>query len=195
MERLLILLPLALMAACASPDLVVLLPGEGGKTGALVVQSNDREVVLDSPHVAARIRNGDEDIETDRISGRDIRRYFAAALAAQPPAPQYFTLYFEEGSTRLMPSSRAELVLLIAEVQKREAVDVQITGHTDRVGELAYNDRLSRRRAREIRSALMDMGLQASVIRVAGRGEREPLIRTADEVREPRNRRVEVIVR
>ena len=88
-----------------------------------------------------------------------------------------------------------QIVPLLAEVARREAVEVQITGHTDRVGTIADNDRLSMERAQVVRGILLGYGLHADFMRTVGRGEREPLVSTADEQEEPRNRRVEVIVR
>ena len=72
---------------------------------------------------------------------------------------------------------------------------MQVTGHTDRVGTVQDNDRLSAERAETIRDVLIQHGLHANFVRAVGRGEREPLIPTPDEQDEPRNRRVEVIVR
>jgi outer membrane protein OmpA-like peptidoglycan-associated protein len=74
-------------------------------------------------------------------------------------------------------------------------VEVQVTGHTDRVGSVADNDRLSLQRAEAVRAMLIQRGINSSFLRAVGRGEREPLIPTADQQAEPRNRRVEVIVR
>ena len=68
-------------------------------------------------------------------------------------------------------------------------------GHTDTVGELTNNDRLSAQRAERVKTFLVDIGIPASRIQTAGRGERELLIATGDNVDEPRNRRVEIIVR
>jgi outer membrane protein OmpA-like peptidoglycan-associated protein len=87
------------------------------------------------------------------------------------------------------------LAELFAEVAKRAAVEVQVTGHTDRVGTDTDNDRLSLERAEAVRAMLIQRGIQATFIRAVGRGEREPLVPTPDEQSEPRNRRVEVIVR
>ena len=78
---------------------------------------------------------------------------------------------------------------------KRQAVEVQVTGHTDRVGTDANNDRLSLERAEAVRDMLVQRGLKSNFIRAVGRGEREPLIPTPDDQPELRNRRVEVIVR
>jgi outer membrane protein OmpA-like peptidoglycan-associated protein len=72
---------------------------------------------------------------------------------------------------------------------------VQVTGHTDREGSDDDNDRLSQRRAEDILAVLATEGIPAELMIAVGRGEREPLIQTADGVQEPRNRRVEVTVR
>jgi outer membrane protein OmpA-like peptidoglycan-associated protein len=192
-----------LLTACAGPkelvvsppkELVVLLPEEQGKVGKVAVGAGDRAVVLDTPYAAAKIDTQGR-VTTEVLSEEDVVRTFGPALAAQPPPSISFTLYFEEGSTNVTSASQATLAALFDEVARRQAVEVQVTGHTDRVGTVAYNDRLALERAQAVRDMLMRRGLQASFIRAVGRGEREPLIPTPDERPEPRNRRVEVIVR
>ena len=70
-----------------------------------------------------------------------------------------------------------------------------VIGHTDTVGSLAYNDKLSLARAERLRDMLVELGIPAERIHVAGRGKRELLVPTEDNVSEPRNRRVEINVR
>jgi outer membrane protein OmpA-like peptidoglycan-associated protein len=70
-----------------------------------------------------------------------------------------------------------------------------VIGHTDSVGTLAYNDRLSLARAERVREMLVAMGIPAARIQAAGRGKRELLVPTDDNVAEARNRRVEINVR
>ena len=70
-----------------------------------------------------------------------------------------------------------------------------IVGHTDRQGAADANDALSLRRANAIRELLISKGFRAELIDPVGRGEREPLVPTEDDVPEPRNRRAEVFVR
>ena len=184
-----------LLSACSTTkELVVLLPGEDGQVGAVAIAEPQRTTILDTPLGAAKIDTQGR-VSKDTLSEADVKRTFAEALAAQPPKALSFTLYFVEKSTEIMPDSRATLDALLAEVAKRQAVEVQITGHTDRVGKVEDNDRLSIERAEAIRAVLINNGLRASFIRVVGRGEREPLIPTPDEQAEPRNRRVEVLVR
>jgi OmpA-OmpF porin, OOP family len=184
-----------LLSACSTTkELVVLLPGENGEVGAVAIAEPQRTTILDTPLGAAKIDTKGR-VKRDTLSEADVKRTFAEALAAQPPKALSFILYFFEKSTDIVPSSCATLIALLDEVAKRQAVEVQITGHTDRVGKVGDNDRLSIERAEAIRDALIKNGLHASFIRAVGRGERDPLIPTPDEQAVPRNRRVEVIVR
>lgn len=183
------------LSGCASVNtFVVLLPEEGGAPSAVTVGEGSGRTVLDKPYSAATVDTQGK-IETKTVTAEEAKLTFAEALAAQPPQAVSFTLYFETNSTEVTPASRATLDALFAEVAKRQAVEVQVTGHTDRVGSAADNDRLSLQRAETVRAMLAQRGIKADFIRAVGRGEREPLIQTPDEQAEPRNRRVEVTVR
>ena len=73
-------------------------------------------------------------------------------------------------------------------------VQIEVTGHTDRSGSPGYNQRLSERRADAVAAALVR--LRRAAQRDGGqrpRRERQPLVPTADGVREPQNRRVEIV--
>jgi outer membrane protein OmpA-like peptidoglycan-associated protein len=184
-----------LFSGCASVNtFVVLLPEEGGAASAVTVGEGSRRTVLDKPYSAAAV-DTQGNVETKTVTAEEAHRTFAEALSAQPPQPISFTLYFETNSVEVTPASQPALDALFAEVAKREAVEVQVTGHTDRVGGEANNDRLSLQRAEAVRAMMIQRGIQASFLRAVGRGEREPLIATPDEQPEPRNRRVEVTVR
>jgi OmpA-OmpF porin, OOP family len=182
-----------LMTACAG-DLIVLLPDEQGKVGQLTVGENENKVVLDSANEAAKVGTSGETTK-DQVSESTVKSIFADALAAEPPKSKVYVLNYDLGSTIVLPMSQPELESMFADIESRKAVEVQVTGHTDRVGPLRENDRLSLRRAERIRDMLLERGLKAHFIRVVGRGEREPVVETRDEMPEPRNRRVEVIVR
>jgi outer membrane protein OmpA-like peptidoglycan-associated protein len=72
-------------------------------------------------------------------------------------------------------------------------VQIQITGYTDRSGSPGYNQRLSERRAAAVADALSRLGVPRNDMIVGGRGENENRVPTADGVREPQNRRVEIV--
>lgn len=188
-------LVLLLLTACGrTKELVVILPEEQGKVGKVAVGEGDRAVVLDTAYAAAKVDTQGQ-VEKGIVTEEEVAQTFGAVLAAQAPKPLRFILYFPEGSTDVTPESQADLTALFAEVARRQAVEVQVTGHTDRVGSEGHNDRLSLERAQAVRDMLMRRGLRASFIRAVGRGEREPLVPTPDETPEPKNRRVEIIVR
>ncbi len=84
---------------------------------------------------------------------------------------------------------------VFAEIAKRPVPDVLVVGHTDTVGTNQVNDPLSQQRAEVIRAGLIRSGIAPENITAVGRGKRELLVPTADGVAEPRNRRVEIVVR
>jgi outer membrane protein OmpA-like peptidoglycan-associated protein len=190
-------LALLLLAGCAKPvrdDLYVLMPDQEGKTGALSVESGGKRTVLDRPYAAARVAEPGR-VEAGTVTEQEARQAFGSALEAQPARPASFVVYFLEGRDELTPDSQQLLSRILDEIARRPAPDIVVIGHTDRVGAVPYNDALSLRRAERVREELIKVGIGADRIRVAGRGEREPLVPTPDEVAEPRNRRVEISVR
>ncbi|HEY5867355.1 MAG TPA: OmpA family protein [Candidatus Tectomicrobia bacterium] len=173
----------------------MLLPGENGPVGAVAIAEPQRTSLLATPLGAAKIDTRGR-VTQGTITQEEVNRTFAHALAAQPPKSLKVILYFMENSTEIASESRADLADLLTEVARRQAIEVEITGHTDHLGQAAMNDRLSQERAEAMRAILMQNGLQTSFIRTVGRGDREPLIPPQPgQKSEPRNRRVEVIVR
>jgi outer membrane protein OmpA-like peptidoglycan-associated protein len=188
----------AVQVAPAPPtrdELIVLLPGPDGTAGALTVTHDGQQRTLDAPYATARVQQQGSLADGGRLSADEVRQRFAPALGAQPPRPVKFVLYFLDNSDEFTPPSKLEIAKIFAEISGHPAPEVVVVGHTDRVGSLTYNDALSLRRAERVRVGLVQMGIPREQISVAGRGEREPLVATEDEVAEPRNRRVEITVR
>jgi outer membrane protein OmpA-like peptidoglycan-associated protein len=186
---------LLILGACATPrqDLVVLLPDKDGKVGKVLVQNPKGETVLDSAYAEAR--TSDNGVQRDTASQSDVKEIFGNTLAAMPPRPISFTLYFESGTDEFTEQSKQEVKRVLAEMGRRQAPDITVIGHTDQVGPDQSNDALSLQRAERVKSILVGMGIPAERILTAGRGKREPLYPTPDGVSEPRNRRVEISVR
>lgn len=188
------------VAGCAGapravgPELFAVIPGPDGHVGAIVVRSNGSEQVLDSAYAASRVRPDGSAVDS-RVSAEEVRRDFGGTIAALPGRPASFLLYFLEGKDELTPASRLEMDKVFAELKRRPAPDIVVIGHTDTVGNLAFNDRLSLARAQRMRELMVDLGIPPDRIQAAGRGKREPLVPTADNTPEPRNRRVEISVR
>jgi outer membrane protein OmpA-like peptidoglycan-associated protein len=184
----------AWLAGCATQQgTVVLLPDAHGKDTAVTVKQGGQQLVLDKPYAAAALSSGGPlAVES---GAAQVQAQFGAALAAKPVPPAQFTLYFAEGKDEFTEDSRRDFDRVIAEIALRPVPDLLVIGHTDTVGNDAFNDNLSRQRAEVVRRALLARGIAAENIVVAGRGKREPVVATGDNVAEPRNRRVEILVR
>ena len=201
MVRYLWVLAVAVIAtgcACApatTPALFVVVPAADGHIGRIVVTANGGEPrLIDTKYGAERVR-ADGRIETATLSESEVKATFGSTLEALPGRPMSYTLYFLEGKDELTPESRVELDKVFAELKHRPLPDVAVIGHTDTVGGLEYNDKLSRARAERMRDMLVELGIPPERIQAAGRGKRELLVPTEDNVSEPRNRRVEINVR
>jgi len=182
----------AVLAGCASSGTVVLLPEKDGKPAAVSVKQGDKEVVLDQPYAAAKVTPlGPRSYSSN---AQEVQSQFGTTLAAQPSRPESFTLLFVEGKDEFAESK--EIVdKILSEIAKRPVPDVLVIGHTDAVGTDQYNDALGLKRAEAVRTRLISMGIPAGDIRAVSRGKRELAVKTPDGVPEPRNRRVEIIVR
>lgn len=182
-------------ASPASPDRVVLLPGPDGTVGAVLVRSASGERLLDKAYAEAEIVKGGA-MTMRQETAAAVQSRYGAVLGAQPPRPQSYTVHFLSGSaTELATESRPVIEAMKAALISRPAPEITVIGHTDRLGKEEANDALSRKRAEVVRDILVASGVRALSLDVAGRGEREPVVPTADEVAEARNRRVEISVR
>jgi outer membrane protein OmpA-like peptidoglycan-associated protein len=187
------LLALATGLAGCSAERIVLLPEPDGHGTAVAVKQRGRDVVLDRPYAAAELSVADPWRYT--ATPEEVEKTFGAALASQPVAPAHYTLYFIEGSDTLTEESKVVLEEMFGDVAKRPVPDVLVVGHTDAVGSDEFNDALARKRADAVRASLIARGIDGKDIAAIGKGKRELLIPTPDGVAEPRNRRVEIVVR
>ena len=181
-----------------SKALIVLLPNANGKPSAVIVTTAQGEAVLDRPYAAADV-GGKGAIDVGEISPDEVRKRFGAALEAQPPRPISWMLYFTDGSNKLTAESKAALekikAALKAELARRTTAEILVVGHTDRLGTVSANDALSLKRARFIAEKLVATGIAKRQMEVSGRGTREPQVPSADRRAEPKNRRVEIVIR
>ena len=130
-----------------------------------------------------------------KFSDANVKALFADALSALPPAPRRFTLFFKFESDELTDQSQALIAEVVAAAKAHAVQDVIVIGHTDTMGTQPANYGLGLKRALMVRTLLVAAGLDAATIEATSVGELDPLVKTADETPEPRNRRVEVAVR
>ena len=181
------------LAACASSGTVVLLPEKDGRPAAVTVKQGEKEVVLDQPYAATKVTPFGP--RAYKATPQEVEAQFGAALAAQPARATTFTLYFIEGKDEFTEASKQDVDKVLSEIAKRSVPDVLVVGHTDAVGNDQLNDALGLQRAETVRAALMRLGIPPDDIRAISRGKRALAVPTPDGVAEPRNRRVEIIVR
>jgi OOP family OmpA-OmpF porin len=121
------------------------------------------------------------------------------AAAPPPPAPAAvtppsFMVFFDWDRSDLSVQALATIKQAADAYRTKGNARVTATGHTDTSGPDDYNIALSLRRANTVKDALVRSGVPATAISVIGRGKAQPLVQTGDGVREPQNRRVEIVV-
>jgi outer membrane protein OmpA-like peptidoglycan-associated protein len=184
-----------LLAGCAHSSLV-LLPDEDGGHGAVAFRKPDKdavEVVVSEPNSRTSLDGSKP--KTRPLGAKGLSARETALLDSLPPAPKTYSLYFLEGTTELTATSLTRLDEIRADIARRPGVEVEVTGHTDTVGDPDDNDALSRKRAAEVVDWLAKKGFDRAIMSAVGRGERELKVPTDDNVSSPVNRRVDIIVR
>lgn len=183
------------LCACSStPDRITLLPDPQGNVGAVVVKSASKTQVIDTAYAQADVaQNGTIEVTTQSPS--NVAGRYGDLLAARPPRPETFTINFLfDSATELAPDSAATVAKLKTVLASWPAPHLTVVGHTDLAGSDDFNDRLSMRRAQTVAAFLVKAGIPARQIETAGRGKREPVVRTPDGVPNQKNRRVVIII-
>ena len=149
----------------------------------------------------ARIRIGDnEDLNHSVMLG--VRYAFNAAPPPPPPAPipervtaRTYLVFFDWDRADLTDRARQIIAEAAQATQRVQTTRIEVNGYTDKSGTARYNAGLSVRRAQNVAAELVRNGVPRQAITVQGFGESNPLVPTADGVREPQNRRVQIILR
>jgi OOP family OmpA-OmpF porin len=120
----------------------------------------------------------------------------APAPAPAPRAeavPATYLVFFDWDRANISADAQRVINLAAANAKKGQITRIRATGHADRSGSDRYNLGISQRRADAVKAELARQGVPAGQIAVQFKGEREPLVQTPDGVREPQNRRVEIV--
>ena len=116
-----------------------------------------------------------------------------APQAVQPAAPKSYLVFFDFDKSDLTSAGRQIVDQAAMNAPAAKVTQIAVTGHTDTVGSDEYNMRLSKRRAMSVAAELEAHGIPESEIAIVAKGKRDPLVPTGDGVREPQNRRVEIV--
>jgi outer membrane protein OmpA-like peptidoglycan-associated protein len=114
----------------------------------------------------------------------------------QPPKPataRSYMVFFDFNKSDLTPDALKIVDSAAENAAPAKVTRIEVTGHTDTVGSDAYNMRLSRRRAEAVGTELEAKGIPSSEIEIIAKGKKDLLIPTADGVKEPQNRRVQIV--
>ncbi len=163
------------------------------------------------------IEEQEENFQQDQISSCKskfmdaIAQLEAATPVAPPPAPApapqafdidpnepmalenaKYIVFFDWDEYTLNPGAISILDAAAAEAQTRSLVSIDLVGHTNTSGSDEYNQKLSMQRANVVRDAMVQRGVDATLLQLNHRGENDLLVQTPDDVREPANRRTEI---
>ena len=118
------------------------------------------------------------------------------AQQPQPPAiARTYLVFFDWDRADLTDRARQIIAEAAANAPRVQTTRIEVAGHADRSGTPQYNQALSRRRADNVAAELVRRGIARNIIHIQAFGESRPLVPTADGVREPQNRRVEIVLR
>jgi iron complex outermembrane receptor protein len=114
-------------------------------------------------------------------------------VAPAPSVPKSYLVFFDFNKSDLTSQATAIVDQAAKNAGPAKVTKLEVTGHTDTVGSDAYNMRLSRRRAESVAAQLEKDGIPSSEIEIVAKGKRDLLVPTADGVKEPQNRRVQIV--
>lgn len=197
-------------APWTADDLGVSPPSDTGTPGEMALVYDELVRVINAnkdarPAACARMQvmwdqwleaiRGEEAGSKYCISVEDARAMLReAAIACRPATESGFVVYFGFNETNLTDAARQTIDAVVAAVNVLGIEALSVVGHTDTVGSTGFNQGLSEARANRVADALASRGVPAGAMTLAGRSENNLAVATGDDVREPLNRRVEVVL-
>lgn len=191
-----------LAAGCAAPPpnpaktIVVLLPDEDGKVGAVSVSSPKGSQTLDQAFSVAAVddSSGSAPAPVRALAQESVDAGYRELLSAQPTPPRTFILYFRFDRTELTAESKAMLPTVLATARARKPTEITVFGHADAAGRAEHNWKLSAERAKVVADLLRASDPAVGPIEVQYFGHKAPLVPSATRTAEPKNRRAEVLI-
>jgi outer membrane protein OmpA-like peptidoglycan-associated protein len=196
------LLPITLFAtllfglsACTQTT-VVLLDNPSGEIGGVDISNEAGTQSIDESNNAVTLRGlSSVPSKPAPLDFTAITEWFQRVFDSRPEAQEEFTLYFEHGTVHLAETSRSTLDAIALSVQGHPGADADVYGHTDSSDSEERNDFVARARAEVVRQYLVAVGMDTDRIAIDALGEHRLKVPTPDDVKEPLNRRVEIVIR
>jgi len=167
----------------------------------LAMTAEYRYMMTAGHEISSTINGASRKIDVDNVNHSllvGMRYAFNAAPAVAAAAPvaqaRTFLVFFDWNKADLTDRAR-QIIGEAASARNQGVTRIEVNGYTDRSGTDQYNQGLSVRRANAVAAELLRRGVPRNQIVTRGFGEANPLVPTADGVREPQNRRVEIILR
>jgi OOP family OmpA-OmpF porin len=186
-----------LMQHLGNADTLNRVPGPAGAAQVYYDCWLEQQEEGHQPEHIAYCKNGFQTAMSQLAPARPTAQAPAAQPMAAAPAARPYLVFFDWNRAVLTDSSASTIDEIAAMLKKNNNSQstLKIAGHADKSGHTPYNDALSQRRAEAVATALSLKGVSRGKATLEHFGESRPLVETADDVREPQNRRVEVVIR
>lgn len=173
---------------------IILLENEK-KNSSIIVTSNSKQMLLDKPNSYYELLNIESLSSEKKVLSKDeVDLKFGNLIQNSVKSPVSMLFYFTDG-VNLDEKSKEKLLSIKDVILSRTPCEVDIIGHADRLGDDNYNIKLSLKRAKVLENFIKEQNLPIAKLEVESYGENDPIIPTEDGVKEPLNRRVEVLVK
>ena len=179
-----------------APHTTIVLVDNDKSHNAIVVKTKAGLVTIDKPGNYVNLTSAKQKPSAIKTMNKaEIAKIFKSAIKAQPTKPIHVYLYFKNGTSKLTNESLNQLPHIYKLIKERAPCDVNIIGHTDTTGSQKINLRLSLKRAEGIKRWILSKNTTLNNLKVESYGENDLLIPTPDNVAEPKNRTVELLIR
>jgi len=196
-----VLLALTFLSGCATPrETIVLLQDADGGVGSITVAAKGGTRTLNIPNAALEVTGSGERLPDPKgMDPGQIDLLFGSSMKSLPSEPMTFVFYFLHDTTELTARSKSQIPGLLSVIRDRDAkrmfYEISIIGHTDATGDDETNMRLSYARSEMVRDVLLSHGIRSESMELRYHGAWDPAVQTGKNIREPLNRRVEVVVK
>ncbi len=176
---------------CPSSALIVLLPNHK-KNNAIFIENEMGNVEVDKNYNSVKMNSEDEPTEPKKMTKKEVDALFPFIEKNRYKKATRYTLYFS--STKLTRKSKIKLKTILRDINSRLNPIISVYGHTDTVGKKTTNYELSKKRAQKVKDIIDSKNIKYLQIVLRPMGEIDLKIKTKDEVSEPRNKRVEILI-